>query len=121
MRRLKTTEIKKYRDQALQDQNNICPLCNEYISPEQAVLDHHHESGYIRKVLHRFCNLYLGKIENSQKRNKLTDEQVQNILNNAFDYMQDYTDILHSTYRTQEEKAALRKKRAKKRKNKINN
>lgn len=115
MKRLKTTEVKAYREQLLQQNNNICPLCEQPIEPGQDVLDHHHQSGLIRNTIHRFCNTFLGKIENNVKRNKITEQQLVNILQNYVKYVSDTQPVLHPTYKTPEEKKALAKKRAKRR------
>lgn len=113
--RLKASQVRAYREQQWREQNGICPLCQHYIEPAAAVLDHNHRTGYNRAVLHRFCNSYLGKIENNIRRNCLTDAQVQNILRNAHAYMSKSLDTLHPTYRTPEEKRARAQARVKKR------
>lgn len=61
---LKATEIRKYREQQLQNQLYICPLCRRMIALDEAALDHCHKTGMIRRVLHRWCNSVLGRVEN---------------------------------------------------------
>ena len=114
MQRLRPKDIKAYREQAVAEQDYKCALCKQELRLEDAVLDHAHSSGYIRAALHRFCNTYLGAIENNIKRNKISDVQLSNILANAQSYMQTTTNILHPTYRTAEERKARAKARAKK-------
>ncbi len=111
MQRIKASEVKSYREQYLQDQQHLCALCKEHIEPIEAVLDHCHITGKLRAVLHRGCNAYLGTIENNRKRNRITESRLKNILANAVDYMTAYKELLHPTYRTDEEKKTRAKVR----------
>ncbi len=61
---LKATEIRGYREQQLRNQGYICPLCKRMIALDEAALDHCHKTGMIRRVLHRWCNSVLGRVEN---------------------------------------------------------
>lgn len=116
MRRITAREIKDLREQYLKEQHYHCALCNESLAQEEAVLDHDHRSGQIRSVLHRGCNAFLGHIENNQARNRITDSRLTAILGNLQRYVQELKPLLHSTYRTPEERALRAKKRAKSRK-----
>jgi hypothetical protein len=115
MNRIKTSEIKKYREQYLVNNNCICPLCGLLIDPKDAVLDHSHKSGKLRNSIHRLCNTFLSKIENNITRNCITPEQLTNILRNYESYVSNTKDIIHPTFKTKDEKKVLAKKRAKKR------
>jgi hypothetical protein len=116
MNRLKTKEIKPYREQHLIKQNKCCALCGEPIT-DDAVLDHDHRSGYVRGVLHRGCNSFLGKMENSQAMNRITASKLQAILKNYNLYVNQHHDVLHPSYKTEEERKertkARRRRRAK--------
>lgn len=109
--KLKQKDIKILREQLVSAQNHTCALCCEYLAKEDAVLDHRHSDGKIRQAIHRGCNLYLGKLENNIKRNKITPSMLHNILKNAEQYMQTTRDEIHPTYFTPEEKKAKRKKK----------
>ncbi|MSW53299.1 MAG: hypothetical protein F2817_20735 [Actinobacteria bacterium] len=61
---LKTSGIKDYREKQLRTQQYICPLCARIIALSDSALDHCHKTGKIRKVLHRWCNAVLGRVEN---------------------------------------------------------
>ena len=97
--KLKRTEIKSYRELQLQEQGCLCALCGEQII-DDAVLDHDHKTGLIRRVLHRGCNALLGKIENNLPRNRITISRLNAISNNLVTYiLTEHTDILHPTYK----------------------
>ena len=115
VKRLTQREIADYRLQLLQAQKGLCALCGEGILPGSAVLDHDHDTGHIRGVLHRGCNALEGQIVNSLPRNQITEAQLLEIFARWTAYhMQQYPE-LHPTHRTPEEKTALRKKRAQRR------
>lgn len=71
--RLKTSEIKEYREKLLKEQKSICPLCKTYIAKHEATLDHDHETGKIRQVLHRSCNQSEGRILSWANRSRAKD------------------------------------------------
>lgn len=103
-RRLKYSEVKPHREHKLLCQNDRCALCGELIE-DDAVLDHCHKTGRIRKVLHRGCNAMLGKIENNMPRNRITMRRLEMFATNLVRYLeQEYEDIVHPTYLTNEER-----------------
>lgn len=112
MKRIKQSEIKTYREQYWRENNGICPICQQTLDLKDAVLDHRHSDGYIRNTIHRFCNTFISHIENNQKRNKISPEQLANILANFEIYVNTHRLVLHPTHRTPEEKALRAKKRA---------
>lgn len=116
--RLKPQDIKPLRLELLKQQNYTCAICQEPLTEQQAVLDHCHQTGRIRSVLHRGCNCYIGHLENNQKRNQITASRLTSILANYATYVQTQKDILHPAYRTPEERQERARKRAKKRRQK---
>lgn len=109
--KLKYSEVKPLRLERLQQQNNCCSLCGEVIE-DDAVLDHDHKTGKVRHVLHRGCNALLGKIENNMPRNRVSMTRLTGIANNLINYLNnEYPEIIHPTYKTQEEKKLKRKKK----------
>lgn len=53
------------------EQGGICPLCSKHIDLTEkgaAVMDHCHESGQVRGILHRSCNAAEGKVANAAGR-----------------------------------------------------
>jgi len=90
-------EIKPLREKLLEEQKGICPLCETTIKPEEAALDHCHGSGAIRKVLHRWCNSVLGRVENWSKRVGKTDNIT--FLKNTVMYLEaQHSEIIHPTH-----------------------
>jgi len=113
--KLKQSQIKTYREAQLDVQGQCCALCGEVIQGD-AVLDHDHKTGRIRRVLHRGCNAILGKIENNLARNKITPSRLKSIAHNLVGYINTaHTDLVHPTYKSQEERKQIRKNKAKKR------
>jgi hypothetical protein len=114
LRRLKTTEIAKTRVDLAVQQGGRCAICKLPLSKE--VLDHDHSTGAVRATLHSGCNALLGKVENNYKRYGVVN--LAAFLNGVAAYLQRHvtnqTGLLHSTYRTQEEKRLLTNERARK-------
>jgi hypothetical protein len=102
--KLKYTEIKAYRLQQLAQQNNCCALCGEPVV-DDAVLDHDHKTGLLRKVLHRGCNIMLGKIENAMPRCRVDMNKLEVIAGRLIEYIKtQHTDILHPKHKIKEPK-----------------
>ena len=59
-----TAEVKAVREQLLAEQQNLDAVTGLEIPPKQAVLDHCHNTQFVRAVLHRQVNAGLGKMEN---------------------------------------------------------
>lgn len=63
-RQLRTSEVKSVCDQLVKRQGNKCAVCNEpFTARDRAVLDHCHDSGFIRGALHNSCNGAEGRIK----------------------------------------------------------
>ena len=63
-----TKDVARVRDKLKLEQGNIDPITGLKIPDKQAVLDHCHDSQFVRAVLHRQTNAVLGKIENLEMR-----------------------------------------------------
>ena len=119
--KLKSTQVKQARDQAVIKQQYQCGLCKLPITEDDRVhLDHCHKNGWVREALHARCNTLLGKVENNHKRMGFnTDEELKAFLAGAHDYLNkhqtDQTGLIHPTHKTPEEKKALAKARRKQR------
>lgn len=116
--RIKRTDIIKHRALAVLEQGGVCPLCEQHLELKDAVLDHRHTDGLIRQAIHRFCNTFLGKIENNIARNRISPVQLTAILRNYERYVSTVKPLLHPTYLTPDQRKERAKKRAKMRKTK---
>jgi len=54
------------RQQQFDSQEGICPVCDKSLFPDPATWawDHDHISDECRELLHRGCNVFVGRIEN---------------------------------------------------------
>lgn len=71
LRKLTRSQQRAFVIKTLKEQGGLCPLCNHKIDhsiPREAVLDHDHETGECRGVLHRSCNGAEGKVANAAGR-----------------------------------------------------
>jgi hypothetical protein len=116
--RLKYSEIAAHRAWCVLEQKGTCALCEQPLALADAVLDHRHSDGQIRQAIHRFCNTFLGKIENNIARNKILDIQLTAILRNYQAYVAQQNNLLHPTFKTPEERKVRARKRAQARRKK---
>lgn len=69
--KLARSQMRSFMLRRLQEQGGLCPLCQKPIDTTikgEGVLDHDHDTGQIRGVLHRSCNAAEGKISNAAAR-----------------------------------------------------
>lgn len=112
--RLTQSQIAVHRARLLKEQGGRCALCQLPCADRLAVLDHDHSTGAVRGVLHRGCNSLLGKLENNAARYGVSS--IGTFANGVAGYLRvhmvNVTNLLHPTYKTDEEKRLLRNKRA---------
>lgn len=116
--RIKAKDLLGIKARLIEAQGGLCPLCGgslRGINPVNAVVDHCHDKGYIRAVLHRGCNSVEGKV----KRliigfGKTSDPRI--FLRNLLDYWENHktpkTPWIHHTFKSGEEKRAARNKQS---------
>ena len=63
-----TKDVTRVRDKLYKEQGGIDLITGLEIPDKQSVLDHCHDSQFVRAVLHRQTNAVLGKIENAYIR-----------------------------------------------------
>lgn len=64
-----TAEVTKVRQQLIKEQDNKCLVTGLEIPPKQHVTDHaHDDEQFVRGILHRQVNAFLGKAENAYVR-----------------------------------------------------
>lgn len=115
--KLKTTGVAPARKRLLQEQHGLCAICSQPLSEDKAVLDHDHKGGHIRAVLHRDCNIMLGKVENASVRTGMGYDRMLKFLEGAAKYLIDHKDnrsgLIHPSHFTAEEKIERRKAKGK--------
>lgn len=103
-------------------QGGLCLVCKKPISLQvmgnksDYVVDHCHETGIIRGVLHRSCNASLGKIDNAVGRwgaKSMKYEDIIPYLRNVLEYYDNCQanpmKVIYPDHKTPEQKAAADK------------
>ena len=97
-RRLSQSDIARERDKLWRAQDRVCPLCNKEIKKDQAVLDHNHDNGHVRAVLHRQCNHAEGRILDWIKRTGKHNDPLEYLESLVEYWKEDYSrNPLHPT------------------------
>ena len=111
--KLKQKDLKDFRYDLWCDQSHICPLCLKKIKDHEAVLDHCHTEGHVRRVLHRQCNSVEGKIMYWAKR---SGSDPIEFLKKVIEYQDlDYSNMpIHPKHLTEVEKEIKKLKRRQK-------
>lgn len=124
MRKLARSQMRSFAARQLLEQGNVCPLCSLHIDLRikgEGVLDHDHDTGEIRGVLHRSCNAAEGKISNAAARWGAKSARYEDIvayLKKVITYLESSgTGMIYPMHKTADEKrdavnAKVRAKRA---------
>ena len=110
IKQLKQSDIPKLREEILDEQGGICPLCNNPIPEGCACLDHEHKrrirgSGQLRSVLCRNCNTFLGKLENNSRRCNISLNNLPQVLRRTSKYLlQEHKPFIHPSEREKQPK-----------------
>ncbi len=121
MQKLSRTMMRSFVARHLKTkQHGMCPLCHKEIDltiKGEGVLDHDHDSGEIRGVLHRSCNAAEGKIANAAARWGAKSSSYSAIvlyLQNLLDYLRaPGVGLLYPMHKTPDEKRDDRNAKAK--------
>lgn len=92
---LKNGEQHSFKLSLLENQEWICPLCGKEIELNDSALDHDHESGFLREVLHDRCNRALGFIEWAIKNTGDKDLFIENVSSYLDRHSQDPSNVIH--------------------------
>lgn len=116
LRKLTRSQQRAFVIKQLKAQGGLCPLCKlpiDHTIKREAVLDHDHETGECRGVLHRSCNGAEGKIANAAGRWGAKSMQYSKIvpyLENLVKYLkQDGLGWIYPEHKTPEELADKRR------------
>lgn len=57
--------VENLRKFLFEKQNGICPVCNKHLPKEtkKQCMDHNHKTGFVRALVHRGCNVWVGRVE----------------------------------------------------------
>lgn len=118
--KIKQSDVAPLRESLLREQRGVCSLCGMFLLAEDAALDHCHTTGRVRAVIHRDCNILLGKVENfvgRYGRAMVVEKRLEGFLAGAWGYMEkDYSsNPLHYRHKTEEDKLLLKYRRLMKR------
>lgn len=109
MNKLRQKDLPKYREELLDKQGGLCAVCQQPIEKDP-VLDHDHETGHCRGVLHRECNAVEGKLINWLRRFKIDQTRfLEGVL--AYWDAEHNQNPIHPKHKTEVEKEILRLKR----------
>jgi hypothetical protein len=110
--KLPNRELKGLRAKKLKRQKGVCPLCKTEILEGEDTLDHCHDSGNIRAVLHRSCNAAEGQVKRWSGQRSRGDDPAEWLRNLLRYWSKDYSkNAIHPTHGR---KRKRRKRRAKK-------
>lgn len=122
MRKLPRTSMVSWRKRQLDAQGGLCPLCKQPIDLRivgEGVVDHNHDTGEIRGILHRSCNAAEGKVANAIGRWGSKDTSyaaIEEFAKNLVEYWQTAaTGLIYHNHKTPEEKAQADKLKARRR------
>ena len=118
--KLPRSSMRTHAVRLLKEQDGLCPLCRQQIDLSikgEGVIDHDHDSGRIRGLLHRSCNAAEGKISNAAARWGAKSSKYVDIipyLEALVGYLKkEPTQFIYPMHKTPDEKrdAALKKRR----------
>lgn len=97
IRQLKQSELNEVRNEMIMSQLDRCVLCGTKLSDEKSTphMDHDHNTGHMRAVLCRSCNVYEGVVIHKFTRSGLKGRGMDYIqwLKNLVEYLEkDYSD-----------------------------
>lgn len=108
-----------FRRKLHKEQGGLCPLCNKPIDLRikgEGAIDHDHDTGRVRGLLHRSCNAAEGKVANAAGRwgaKSMKYEDLIPFLERLVEYLKrPQSRYIYTYHKTEEEEALEKKKRA---------
>lgn len=116
--KLARSMMRSHAHRLLKEQGGLCPLCSRPIDltiKGEGVIDHDHDSGRIRGLLHRSCNAAEGKISNAAARWGAKSSKYEDIipyLENLVAYLKKpQSNYIYPMHKTADEKKLERNKK----------
>ena len=122
MVRIARTQMRPIVVKLLNAQGGLCPLCRSIIDlsiPKEGVLDHDHNTGEVRGILHRWCNGQLGKVEAAAIRAKKAISHTEWLENAIVFIKTGKSGLMYPSHKTEDEVRAARALKEKQRRAKI--
>lgn len=123
-RKISRSQQRAYSIKLLREQGGVCCICHNPISLQvmgnksDYVLDHCHETGLVRGVLHRSCNAALGKMENAVGRwgsKTMNMDSIMTFMESALVYYKGgFKSVIYPDHKTEAEKLQAQKLKANK-------
>ncbi|ASL24411.1 putative recombination endonuclease VII [Alteromonas phage vB_AspP-H4/4] len=115
-KQLKPTEVASVLSQLIKRQKNKCAVCNNPFTPrDRAVLDHCHDTGFIRGALHNSCNGAEGRVKTKARLGHKGVSPADYIIGLG-KYLEYHSTpkfpLIHPTHMTEEMKRKLRNDKA---------
>ena len=115
-RRITKDEVKDITLKIAAKQGGVCAICGKKFTRwDIPVLDHDHDTGFIRGVLHNSCNGTEGKVKTQAHRSH-KGVKAYDYLISLGEYLKKHSEpqyqILHHTHQTEAEKKAERNRKA---------
>ena len=116
MKRIAVSAVPAIREKIKKAQGGLCAVCNKsFTKRDIPVLDHCHDTGAIRGVLHASCNGAEGKIKVKAFRGH-TGVSPTALVIGLGKYLEHHltnrTNLIHPTHLTEDEKRELKNKKA---------
>ena len=117
-RQLKNNEIAAVRQQLLKRQGGRCAVCGHVIAGrDKSVLDHDHDTGFIRGVLHSSCNGIEGRMKSLAHRSHkgvLSADYIIGLGKYLEHHKKPRIGAFHPSYKTEQQKKDARNAKARK-------
>ena len=118
IRHLKPTEVAGIRQQLLKKQGGLCAVCgHKIIGRDVAVLDHDHDTGFLRGVLHSSCNGIEGRMKSLAHRSHkgvLSADYIIGLGKYLEHHKKPRIGAFHPSYKTEQQKKDARNAKARK-------
>lgn len=116
VRQLKNSEVSSVLKQIVQKQGSKCGVCGlPFTKVDGAVLDHCHDTGYIRGALHRSCNSAEGRVKTKARlghRGVGAGDYIIGLGKYLDKHSKPQYQLIHPSHMTEEQKRLQRNKKA---------